>query len=255
MRRNVVHCPGNSNKTSHPKGPSPPFHVKQTVDSVLFSFADTKIFEDHIQHIIDVNPSGNPPEGTGRQAEVLGRQFRCSGAGIESKKPAEGGTAFFQGFTMPGPGQGGGRRGRRIHQRRDTLGNRFQQALNAVAGQRRDRQRRLFIDCQWRRQRGKVALVNDDDGVVIDQPDRRRIGLRPGFATQLPAPQGQTYAVVADDPSLAGGLEFSNGSLQTIAGMTTAGGTFTGAITGTDATFTGTTTTYLDINEIGRAHV
>ena len=30
----------------------------------------------------------------------------------------------------------------------------------------------------------------------------------------------------------AGGLEFSNGSLQTIAGMTTAGGTFTGAITG-----------------------
>ena len=46
----------------------------------------------------------------------------------------------------------------------------------------------------------------------------------------------------------AGGLEFSNGSLQTIAGMTTAGGTFTGAITGTDATFTGTTTTYLDIN-------
>ena len=46
----------------------------------------------------------------------------------------------------------------------------------------------------------------------------------------------------------AGGLEFSNGSLQTIAGMTAAGGTFTGAITGTDATFTGTTTTYLDIN-------
>ena len=46
----------------------------------------------------------------------------------------------------------------------------------------------------------------------------------------------------------AGGLEFSNGSTQTIAGMTAAGGTFTGAITGTDATFTGTTTTYLDIN-------
>ena len=29
------------------------------------------------------------------------------------------------------------------------------------------------------------------------------------FATQLPAPQGQTFAVVADDPALAGGLEFS----------------------------------------------
>ncbi len=29
------------------------------------------------------------------------------------------------------------------------------------------------------------------------------------FATQLPAPQGQTFAVVADDPRLAGGLEFS----------------------------------------------
>ncbi|MEY4670740.1 MAG: hypothetical protein RLZZ415_619, partial [Pseudomonadota bacterium] len=29
------------------------------------------------------------------------------------------------------------------------------------------------------------------------------------FASQLPAPQGQTFAVVADDPALAGGLEFS----------------------------------------------
>ncbi len=29
------------------------------------------------------------------------------------------------------------------------------------------------------------------------------------FQTQLPAPQGQTFAVVADDPELAGGLEFA----------------------------------------------
>lgn len=29
------------------------------------------------------------------------------------------------------------------------------------------------------------------------------------FESQLPAPQGQTFAVVADDPALAGGLEFS----------------------------------------------
>ncbi len=29
------------------------------------------------------------------------------------------------------------------------------------------------------------------------------------FATQLPAPQGQSFAVVADNPKLAGGLEFS----------------------------------------------
>lgn len=29
------------------------------------------------------------------------------------------------------------------------------------------------------------------------------------FQTQLPAPQGQTFAVVADDPALAGGLEFA----------------------------------------------
>ena len=28
------------------------------------------------------------------------------------------------------------------------------------------------------------------------------------FASQLPAPQGQTFAVVADDPALAGGIEF-----------------------------------------------
>ncbi|WP_374407901.1 DUF4136 domain-containing protein [Pelagerythrobacter sp.] len=29
------------------------------------------------------------------------------------------------------------------------------------------------------------------------------------FQSQLPAPQGQTFAVVADDPALAGGLEFA----------------------------------------------
>lgn len=29
------------------------------------------------------------------------------------------------------------------------------------------------------------------------------------FASQLPAPQGQSFAVVADDPALAGGLEFA----------------------------------------------
>lgn len=29
------------------------------------------------------------------------------------------------------------------------------------------------------------------------------------FQTQLPAPQGQTFAVVAEDPKDAGGLEFS----------------------------------------------
>jgi len=29
------------------------------------------------------------------------------------------------------------------------------------------------------------------------------------FQNQLPAPQGQTFAVVADDPALAGGIEFS----------------------------------------------
>ncbi len=29
------------------------------------------------------------------------------------------------------------------------------------------------------------------------------------FKTQLPAPQGETFAVVADDPALAGGLEFA----------------------------------------------
>jgi hypothetical protein len=34
------------------------------------------------------------------------------------------------------------------------------------------------------------------------------------FATQLPAPQGQTFAVVADDPDLAGGLEFSQYAAQ-----------------------------------------
>jgi hypothetical protein len=39
------------------------------------------------------------------------------------------------------------------------------------------------------------------------------------FSAQLPAPQGQTFAVVADDPALAGGLEFSQYSQLVTAQM------------------------------------
>lgn len=39
------------------------------------------------------------------------------------------------------------------------------------------------------------------------------------FATQLPAPQGQTFAVVADDPALEGGLEFAQYASQVSAQM------------------------------------
>ncbi|HEX4847896.1 MAG TPA: DUF4136 domain-containing protein [Novosphingobium sp.] len=40
------------------------------------------------------------------------------------------------------------------------------------------------------------------------------------FSAQLPAPQGQTYAVVAEDPSLAGGLEFAQYAALVDAKMT-----------------------------------
>ncbi len=43
------------------------------------------------------------------------------------------------------------------------------------------------------------------------------------FASQLPAPQGQSFAVVADDPALAGGLEFSQYSRLVEARMASLG--------------------------------
>ena len=43
------------------------------------------------------------------------------------------------------------------------------------------------------------------------------------FSAQLPAPQGQTFAVVADDPALAGGLEFSQYATLVDAKMTQLG--------------------------------
>jgi hypothetical protein len=43
------------------------------------------------------------------------------------------------------------------------------------------------------------------------------------FSAQLPAPQGQTYAVVADDQALAGGLEFSQYASLVDAKMTALG--------------------------------
>nr|WP_288415729.1 DUF4136 domain-containing protein [uncultured Novosphingobium sp.] len=39
------------------------------------------------------------------------------------------------------------------------------------------------------------------------------------FQSQLPAPAGQTFAVVADDPALAGGIEFSQYASQVTARM------------------------------------
>jgi hypothetical protein len=43
------------------------------------------------------------------------------------------------------------------------------------------------------------------------------------FASAMPAPQGQTFAVVADDPSLAGGLEFAQYADYVEANMTRLG--------------------------------
>ncbi|PKB14650.1 uncharacterized protein DUF4136 [Novosphingobium kunmingense] len=43
------------------------------------------------------------------------------------------------------------------------------------------------------------------------------------FQSQLPAPQGQSFAVVADDPALAGGLEFSQYARLVEAQMTKLG--------------------------------
>ena len=43
------------------------------------------------------------------------------------------------------------------------------------------------------------------------------------FQSQLPAPQGQTFAVVADDPKLSGGLEFSQYADMVDAQMTKLG--------------------------------
>lgn len=54
------------------------------------------------------------------------------------------------------------------------------------------------------------------------------------FTSQLPAPQGQTFAVVADDPALAGGLEFSQYSDLVSARMAQLG--YTPAASPDDAT-------------------
>ena len=43
------------------------------------------------------------------------------------------------------------------------------------------------------------------------------------FESQLPAPQGETFAIVADDPALAGGLEFSQYARLVEAQMTRLG--------------------------------
>jgi len=49
------------------------------------------------------------------------------------------------------------------------------------------------------------------------------------FQSALPAPQGQTFAVVAEDPSLAGGLEFAQYADQVEANLTRLGYTQAGA--------------------------
>jgi hypothetical protein len=54
------------------------------------------------------------------------------------------------------------------------------------------------------------------------------------FETQLPAPEGQSFAIVAEDPALAGGLEFSHYASQVAAQMQRLG--YAQALTPEDAT-------------------
>jgi hypothetical protein len=52
------------------------FHVKRFVRvNKTMSLTNTKIAEDHVQHILDVDPAEQPAEGSSRHPQILRRQF------------------------------------------------------------------------------------------------------------------------------------------------------------------------------------
>ena len=75
-------------------------------------FADTEFAEERIEHILDIDSSGNAPQRPGRGAQIFGREFRQSGGG----KATERRDTSLQRLTMSGPGNerrriGGGEAG------------------------------------------------------------------------------------------------------------------------------------------------
>ena len=66
------------------------------------SFTNTKIAKDHVQNILDIDPSGEPPQRGCCRTQFLGDQFfMLPGLGGLGQCPIEGGHRLFKQMTMP----------------------------------------------------------------------------------------------------------------------------------------------------------
>ena len=68
---------------------------------------DTEIAEDHVEHVLDIDPAGPAGQRPGGEATLLGQEIFALGHG-PSRRAAEGGAGVFERLPVPGAGDKAG---------------------------------------------------------------------------------------------------------------------------------------------------
>src|SRR6185437_12095064 len=102
---------------------------------VNHSFADTKFAEDHVENVLDVDPTGEPAERCGSRSQLFGNQLLPACVSL-SKRAVECSNGVLQSKPMPGAGHqrrlGGG------EERFAETSESIDEVIQAGAGTRRD---------------------------------------------------------------------------------------------------------------------
>jgi len=69
--------------------------------------ADTEIAEDHVEHVLDIDPAGQAGQRPGGEAKLLGQEIFALGH-WPSRRAAEGGAGVFERLPVPGAGDKAG---------------------------------------------------------------------------------------------------------------------------------------------------
>ncbi len=79
------------------------FHVKQPGVLCRRLLPDTEVPEDHVEHVLDINPAGETAESGGCQAKLLSDDFFPSGV-LARGRPLQRIQGVLKGSPVTGPG-------------------------------------------------------------------------------------------------------------------------------------------------------
>ena len=75
--------------------------------STMSLLTDTEIAEDHVEHVLDIDPAGQAGQRPGGEAKFLGQEIFALGH-WPSRRAAQGGAGIFERLPVPGAGDKAG---------------------------------------------------------------------------------------------------------------------------------------------------